>query len=211
MTLRPSDIRLTPQLAVSVASLIVANLIPLWGVLYFEWSLGSIMFLYWLESAVIGVYNVVKLTVVGGWTSMFYIPFFIFHYGMFMFVHFVFISALFLRGMYTEGALGFSSVIGNAFSSREVLYAATGLAVSHGVSFALNFLGNEEYRHVTVAAQMHVPYRRIVVMHLTIIGGGFLLLIFGAPTGALAIMIVVKIATDITTHLKEHRHPMLAS
>ncbi len=45
----------------SVASLVLANLIPLVGTLFFGWSSGVILVLYWFETAVIGFYSILKL------------------------------------------------------------------------------------------------------------------------------------------------------
>jgi hypothetical protein len=45
----------------TVYSLIVANLIPLAGVLFFGWSLFETMVVYWLENGVIGFFNLFKI------------------------------------------------------------------------------------------------------------------------------------------------------
>ncbi len=41
--------------------LVAFNLIPLAGVLWFGWDLFSILVLYWLESGVVGVVNVLRI------------------------------------------------------------------------------------------------------------------------------------------------------
>ena len=46
---------------------------------------------------------------------------------------------------------------------------------------------------------------RIVVMQLTIIGGGFLALALGSPAWALALLVVLKTAADAASHLRERR------
>ena len=48
-------------LPITVLFLIAVNLIPLFGVLFFGWSLFSIMFLYWIEKGIIGLFNVFKI------------------------------------------------------------------------------------------------------------------------------------------------------
>lgn len=48
-----------------VIALVVANVIPLVGVLLGGWDLFSIMTLYGLENLVLGVWNWVKMAVVG--------------------------------------------------------------------------------------------------------------------------------------------------
>jgi hypothetical protein len=47
-------------LPITVLFLIAVNLIPLFGVLFFGWSLFSIMFLYWIENGIIGFFNILK-------------------------------------------------------------------------------------------------------------------------------------------------------
>jgi uncharacterized protein DUF6498 len=41
-------------LPISILSLIAVNMIPLFGVLFFGWSLFSIMFFSWIENGIIG-------------------------------------------------------------------------------------------------------------------------------------------------------------
>jgi len=50
MNFRPSSI-----------SLIFANLIPLLGVLLYDWNVLEILLLYWTESVVIGLINVLRM------------------------------------------------------------------------------------------------------------------------------------------------------
>jgi hypothetical protein len=49
------------------------------------------------------------------------------------------------------------------------------------------------------------PYSRVVVLHATILGGGFLAAYLGTPLASLVLMIVLKTALDLRAHLKEHR------
>ncbi|HET7182586.1 MAG TPA: DUF6498-containing protein [Candidatus Limnocylindrales bacterium] len=50
----------------SAIVLIAANLIPLVGVLFFGWSLWTILVLYWLENGIVGFWNVPKILLAGG-------------------------------------------------------------------------------------------------------------------------------------------------
>ena len=49
------------QLRLSAAALVIANLVPLAGVLLWQWSVSSIVILYWFENVVIGVVNVLRM------------------------------------------------------------------------------------------------------------------------------------------------------
>lgn len=47
----------------SVLSLIVANTVPLFGVLFFGWSTFAVVVVYWAENVIIGMINVLKMLV----------------------------------------------------------------------------------------------------------------------------------------------------
>ena len=81
--------------SLSSMTLVLANLIPLFGVWLAGWDITQIMLLFWAESAIIGYYNLCKMWKVGRWSLLFYGPFFAGHYGAFMAVHLLFIYALF--------------------------------------------------------------------------------------------------------------------
>jgi hypothetical protein len=50
----------------SAVLLVAVNLIPLVGVLFFGWSLLTVLALYWLENGIVGFWNVPKIMVAGG-------------------------------------------------------------------------------------------------------------------------------------------------
>lgn len=82
--------------------------------------------------------------------------------------------------------------------------AIAALLISHGLSFAINFIGKKEYKKTDIGRQMFTPYARIVLIHLTILFGGGISLVFQTPVFALVILIVLKTLLDITVHAREH-------
>lgn len=184
--------------------LIIANTMPLIAVLFFDWNLFQILFLYWLESGVIGFYNILKLIKVSDIDAprLFIVPFFIIHYGGFMSGHLWFLLIFFAPD------LTYSSF----FPPLEILlpliytikFSAIALVVSHGISFFFNFIRNREYERTNIVKQMMEPYRRILVMHLTIILGALVILLFKEAVFFLVLLIVIKTITDLKFHLKEH-------
>ena len=113
--LAPKWLLLHRRLRASTLALLAANLMPLLGVLAFDWSVAPIMIFYWSENLVVGFYNVLKMrraqgSVAGSNTSLNGRPvqeadrgamifFFIVHYGIFTLVHGVFVMVLFGAGM----------------------------------------------------------------------------------------------------------------
>ncbi len=192
----------------SVYVLVLANLVPVFGVLFLHWSLFSIMFFYWLESGVVGLYNVPKLIMArpdpkpvstsqesDSQASLktrgkaFFVGFFLLHYGIFMLAH----------GLFVYFFFGPPDL-----NAETALIGLISLGLSHGASFVVNYIGRREYTKVTVSQQMLAPYKRIVIMHVAIILGGFLIGLFGAPVVAVLFIVVLKMAIDVPIHVREH-------
>jgi hypothetical protein len=146
------------------------------------------------------------------------VPFFIVHYGIFWVVHGVFVFTLPLfAGIGRFGGTDLidgATAVGNpAFGAIEpgaLLLAGIGLAVSHVSSFFLNYIGRREYLRVSPGEQMFSVYGRVVALHLTIIGGGFLIALLGTPVAALAVLVVMKILLDLRLHLRERQRAAAA-
>jgi hypothetical protein len=51
---------------------------------------------------------------------------------------------------------------------------------------------------------MKEPYTRVVVLHLTILGGGWAVMALGEPQAALVVLVLVKIAVDLAAHRRQH-------
>ena len=213
--------------ALSAILLVVVNAIPLIGAAFWGWSLMLILVLYWLESGVVGVINVfkiaraegglgeppvsvsgsritVRLAGIGGPLGRSaLIGFFVMHYGMFWAVHgiFVFLLPLF-AGL---GATGSAPMDFGPLPLDGLILSFALLAASHVVSFFTNYLGRGEYLRVTAQGQMMSVYGRVVVLHVTIIAGAFVVGLFGTPFAALVLLVGLKTAIDLVLHLREHR------
>ncbi len=214
--------------------LIGVNLGMIYGVLTWGWSVFDIVFLYWAENLVIGAINVVRMLIanpapdqefdlaglasgeisredrmamlgslsIGMAMKLFLVPFFIIHYGGFCAGHGIFIFALF-----SDSPEGGGHIIEHAWN---LLHGPLGwslalLAASHLYSFFANFIGAGEYRRTNAAALMMRPYGRIVVLHITIIIGGFLTMYFGDPLGMLIVLVILKTVVDLGLHARERK------
>ncbi|MHC4509165.1 MAG: DUF6498-containing protein [Planctomycetota bacterium] len=218
--------RLTKKdmLDVPVLALLAANAIPLFGVLFLGWDAFSIVLLYWTENVVIGFYNILKMVFAAvphpaaHLGKLFFIPFFMVHYGGFTAVHGFFVLALFHKG---EGpSMGHMdwpcflvfvqmlfNVIGYAYSiiPPQVRMAVLALFASHGVSFVQNYLLKGEYATAKPDKLMGSPYGRVVVMHVAIIAGGFLTMAIGSPAPLLVVLVLLKTVLDVSLHNREHK------
>jgi hypothetical protein len=210
-------------------SLLVANTLPIIGVLCFGWDAFAIVLLYWSENIVIGFYNVLKMAFVKmehptqHLGKLFPISFFTVHYGGFTGGHGLFILTFFKQ--HTEGG-GFDplssgetwpcflvfvqlliNVIRQAISiiPPNMMYAIAGLFVSHGISFGYNYFYKGERERTNLGKLMGQPYGRIMVLHIAIIFGGFLTMAMGSPVGVLLILVLLKTVIDVKLHLRERQ------
>ncbi len=180
---------------VSVVSLVAVNCIPLAGVIFAGWSAWNIVWLYWVENLVVGMYTLIKLldlppeTLEGKhrvWE--FRLPnrkrsvvgLFCAHYGAFCAAHALFLLILSLLArnnapgsepfLVQEGTL-FGKTLHFLVSqlSGGFVCAAAALFVRHGVSYVQNYLKRQEYAHLTVEQVFTSPYSRIVLLQFVIL------------------------------------------
>ncbi len=135
-------------------------------------------------------------------SKLFFIPFFVMHYGLFCFVHGGIIFEIFGRQSGFGPFLGvydFTSVI----TEKHLWLCLAALSASHLVSFFNNYIGRGEYRRTTIASQMFAPYPRIIVLHLAIFVGAFAAMASGSNFFVLLILIIGKTFFDLSLHLAE--------
>ena len=195
----------------SVISLILVNLIPVYGVLFAGWDIFLIMFVFWAENVVIGFYNILRMLACKPeeglvWAmKLFMIPFFILHYGVFTSAHGIFVVALFGKSL-IEHSNGpspafFFSIIRNFHLS----WVIAALFASHGYSFVTNFIMRDEYKKTSPGDLMMRPYSRVFLLHITLIVGGIIMMALHSAIYGLLLFILLKIAMDLAAHVKEHR------
>jgi len=215
----------------SALVLVAVNLIPLIGVAFWDWSLMMILVLYWIESGIVGAINIAKIAaargnaigiggrgitvringMASGLARGALIGFFIFHYGMFWLVHgvFVFLLPLF-AGMNSIADGSFAPADFGPLPLDGLALSALALAVSHVVSYFVNYIGRGEYLLASPQGQMMSVYGRVVVLHITIVAGASVIGLFGTPLAALVLLVGLKTAADLFFHMREHRRAQAA-
>lgn len=182
---------------------IAVNLVPIFGVMFWGWSAFALIFLYWLENVVIGVRTLASMAVSSlfatghGLSILFVGPFFVVHYGMFCFVHGTFVVALFGGGAMGDSAFDLLNVAAALFAKEPNLAIGFASIVFWQVFQFGQFLIRDEARASDPMTLMFTPYPRIVVLHLAIIFGGFLLQMLNEPIAGLIVLALVKTAFDV--------------
>lgn len=190
---------------ISILALLLANVSVLYFALEGEQAIFSILLLYWAESAIIGFYAFLKVLFYKG--QFFFLRiltslFFCIHYGAFMLAHFFMVLAFMPYEVksspdYVELTVALISTL---------LIPLLALFASHTVSFVTNFIGKREYdRVVTFVDPSIAPYKRIILMQLTIILGALTMEEIGSSYALIIVMVVLKTGIDLYSHIREHR------
>lgn len=216
--------------SLSLAALIVANLVPLVGVLFFGWDHILVIALFWIENLIIGGFNLVRMLGAiavnkserkKGFSNLFHPAFFVVHYGLFCAVHGSILWEMLDLGELPKTELanstwneGFASIFidgASVFQGFVALYSPiiwlgiVSLFLSRLVSFIENFILKGEVFEATVNKLMGRPYGQIVIMHAGIILGALAIDKWGNSLWLLLVIVGFKIVVDVATHKRQHK------
>ncbi|AOE50280.1 DUF6498-containing protein [Kangiella sediminilitoris] len=190
---------------ISKGSIAIAlgNAIPFIGVLLGYWSAFDLIFLYWFENIIIGIFAICRMTIrpdnpalfaIGG---IFFSAFFCLHYGMFTYGHGLFISSFFedyLISGSSSSRYSLIDVIGYMFSNRGVQLTLLAMFIAHLVEYIIAY---RKKNIDAITAEMSKPYKRILVLHIAIIVGGFIATQFENSIGVALVIIAMKTYYDL--------------
>jgi hypothetical protein len=185
----------------SSVTLTGSNLVTLAMALAENWNAGTLLWVYWGQSVIIGFFNFLRMLSLKQFStegvkandkpvdptpetrrSMAF--FFLLHYGGFHLVYLIFLVGLAAKGLANLEAMGLCLV---AF------------LVNHAFSYAYNL--RSDRRNVrNIGTLMVFPYARILPMHLTIIFGSAL----PWNRGVLLLFLSLKTLADLIMHVIEH-------
>lgn len=197
----------------SVAVLVVANLVPLYGVIHWGWDLFVLMTAYWLETGIIGFWTAVRMIMAARWGALLLVPFFLVHFGLFMSAHILFLWAMFGGAWQTAPVAGPGELAFVLIFGTGLWLAFVALFLSHGASFYFNVLRGEGAASLPGAKPpganeiMMTPYGRIVVMHITILIGAMLVQFFQTTLAAFVLLIGLKTVADVAAHVRKNFAP----
>jgi len=192
----------------SAIFLVAANLVPLVGVLAWDWDVFLLLLLFWCENVIIGIFGIARLIVSRASDSaaegLFLPLFFLVHYGGFMFGHFMVLFAMYSGSVEGAGVAVAPADYFDVLMARLNWVAMVALFISHGWSFVENFMGKREHERLTPMQAMALPYRRMFITHIALIAGGFFLMEKGQPLAGLVLLVILKIGLDLVFHRREH-------
>lgn len=176
-------------------AILAANFLPLAGVLFFGWSLFQVMLLFWADNVVIGLYMALRVRLtyrtwpVGrGYGSIEYqirgALFGLFAYFLFSFIHGLFLVLIFQD----TGSL----------KRADFAVALLALVASRGFDLYATLRSPAN-------AKRNDEFVRVVVLHVGLVGGAFLAVWLGTPVAVLALLVVLKAASDIFARARGRR------
>jgi len=211
---------------ISSISIIVVNLVPLFGAIFLGWDLTTLLIIYWSENIAIGFWNIFKLLKAPrvndknnkyhisfedmtkeeidrinnssnlAGIKLSYTLFFMVHYSLFTFVHGFFIFSTFLQAT-TNFLLYLPGII----------FTFILIFLSHGFSYLLNFIGKREYEETSLTELMIKPYKRIFITHFVVILVSIALQELNDTFLPALILIIIKTIGDLIFHIIEHTKP----
>ncbi|HAT71402.1 MAG TPA: hypothetical protein DCS63_01120 [Elusimicrobia bacterium] len=185
----------------TVIFIIVSNLLVLAGAFIWGWNLFTMLLVFWLESAIIGFYTVIKMFTIEPVMTFLTLPLYLAYFLFFLAVYFIAILSAFKQGHAGEPL---RALIAGSFGDVSVLIGAAPLLISHGVSFFRNFWPRREMYRNKLNDIAFEPYPRIMLWVPVLVITAFLVQYAGGgrPQYGYPVIILVKACADIWSHLK---------
>lgn len=191
--------------------LILANLLPVFGVWVLGWNAIEVFIVYTMETLIAGILTVLKLGIasVSGNNSndwyvgdkktkqpgILFIFFFIVHYGIFAAVQ----TSIFAESANINppgsGLLYFFFHWYN-YINKDIAIMLCGFIVSWLARSFIPFIVNREYKTASMMRLMFQPYGRIFIQQLTVLLGSMFLVLGGGKVFIL-IFALVKIFVEV--------------
>jgi hypothetical protein len=187
----------------ALLALILINFVPVAGVLFFDWSVFEVMLTFWAENVVIGLVNVLRLVLAGilrrDLMGLFGLVSFSMTFVPFTAAHGLFVLLMF-GGLMDRPFDGdpFLSVFNHLLDQHWLVWPAAMLALLHLGSFALRDIRGGELWSTRFEDMIGRPIARLALLHLTVIFGGWAVMMLGSHIGALLVLVALKSAFDIS-------------
>ncbi|MBL6962643.1 MAG: hypothetical protein ISR55_02375 [Bacteroidetes bacterium] len=190
--------------------ILLANSLPVFGLIFFSWNAYYIIAAYFLESIVIGFINIFKIGLSSKYFTgskenpkgYFVIPFFIFHYGFFIFVQLTILNSV-LSMSTTDFSYHSNSLIPNFIEFFSACFNQKGelllviFLVTHLFDFMFRYVRSKSFKNISTSKQMFEPYVRIFVQQFIVIFGAFMLFIVNSGTVLVVMLVLFKTCADL--------------
>jgi hypothetical protein len=190
------------QRRLEIAATIASAVIVAAGVLFFGWSTFAVLAIYWIENVVIGAFNLLRIIVAAArarqpGNGVLLGAFFTLHYGLFCLAHAYVIVAIFGGGVDARHLFDPVAALIERVTAEPVGVAALlAIVVAAGIDAARWLASADELERADPQRALFAPYGSVVVLHVVLLVGGFLLQILRAPAVAALLLVGAKLASD---------------
>ncbi len=197
----------------SAAALIIANLVPLYGVFFWDWSILALLVLFWIETVLVGFLGALRMLVAvlantplrGG--KIIWVPGFCIYYSVLVLgvgiMMFSFFGHLEEEMPFDESFLPFGQA-NRVLEKQGLRLALMALCASQAFAFFWNYLGQGEFRRSNLRNLMWEANSRAYILFFSLFFGA-LFMGLGSPVWGLGILIGFKVWLDLATHLRARR------
>lgn len=190
--------------------LIAANLVPVYGVWFLEWSATEAFIVYALETLIIGIITLLKMLVVtidrgkDTWynqgtstpvSGLFFMAFFTLHFGLFAAVQTSIFSQAANIVPSNKGLLHFFFHWYD-YINKDIAIMLGGFVIGYLWKSFVPFIIQGEYKTVSLMRLMFQPYGRIFIQQFSVIIGS-MFLSFGAGKAFILIFALIKIFFEV--------------
>lgn len=190
--------------------IIIANLIPVFGVWFLGWNAIEAFTVYALETLIVGILTVLKLLIAtlykrkDTWYSnerttqqggIFFILFFIAHFGIFAAVQTTIFSQVAGITPPNSGPMHFFFHFWE-YINEDIAWMLGGFVISYLARDLFPFILRGDYKTVSMMRLMFQPYGRVLIQQFTVILGS-MFLSFGLGKIFILVFALAKIAFEI--------------
>jgi len=204
---------LKKKLSKADIGLIVANLIPVYGVWFLNWPPAEAFIVYALETMIAGFITILKMLVItfvrgkDDWyangtvsrqSGFLFIFFFIMHFGIFALVQTTIFSQ---TANIAPAGSGLFHFFFNWYKyiNRDIAYMLSAFMIGYLAKNFIPFIINGDYKTQSLMLVMFQPYGRIIIQQFTVILGS-MFLVLGAGKVFILVFALIKIFFEIVVN-----------
>jgi len=164
----------------------------------------AVLYGYFLETILIGVFNIFKMILCHKHDKnkqksiVALVIFFIFHYGMFVAVQSVFLFSIVSMSGEQTMAKPFHLIdnYNNVLQTEGILEIVTVLAIGQILKYVFDFIKPKKYLEFSASDIMMKPYARIFIQQFVVIFSGFFIMFASASSIAAILLIILRFVVD---------------
>ncbi len=191
----------------STITLLISNVLVILFAVIQQWDLQTILWSYWVQSIIIGFFITIKIILKKEQSSIPLSFFFVVHYGFFHFIYAIFLASnVFVNSLFNLQTYSNEKIL-------PIIISSIVFFIHHFFSFVYH---KKNDLRQDIKKTMFSAYKRIIPMHVTIIGLSILsplvlIASFFLTTNGLInrieliIFFSIKTIVDIYSHIKIHQ------